>query len=89
MEDLHTNVIELYADHWEELANFLDLKQHDIDAIIKENENSPTKLVDCCTSMFNKWLQKDPLPTWNELENAVKKLSSYPYDVTNLAGIII
>jgi len=74
--DLSTNAIEQQAFHWKELGLKLGLEEHQIANISKKNETCQSKQMEmCCKEMFEKWLQVDPLATWDKLHDAVKSLT--------------
>lgn len=87
---LNSNVVEQYAELWENLAVLLGVKYYQIASISKENESHPNKSVACCTAVLREWLKICPSPTWGELEDSVKILSSRkPHDAIGMQDIVL
>ena len=63
-----------YAIYWKDLGVKLGLRNHDIDVISHNNAYNPNRTVDCCRSMFNKWLQIDSGATWGKLIDAISSV---------------
>ena len=61
------------AAQWEALGLELGLKDYDIDIIAKDHPNDSTM---CCRVMLQKWLETDPLASWNKLNDAVEHIRS-------------
>ena len=46
----------------------------DVVVLNEIKKNYPTDVNKCCTEMFNKWLQRVPDASWNQLAEALKKV---------------
>jgi len=86
MDDLHINVIQQYAAHWEKLGAFLGLEDYEIDVISKDNANRSSE---GCEAMLKLWRRKGHLPTWGRLDDAinlVRKCTTVSVDSDALKG---
>ena len=73
MKDLSRCIIEQQAAQWETLGAELGLMDYHIANITKDHPNNS---VTCCRVMLQKWLDTDPLASWNKIDDAVKKIKS-------------
>ena len=76
MRDLHEHIVKQYAVHWEKLGLKLGLKTYDIDNISANYAYSPRRVEECCTAVLLQWLKINPFPTWDKLNDAIKKITS-------------
>ena len=73
MADLYSNVIHQYAAQWEKLGLKLGLPHYDIANISADHALLRVgRLVACCRTILEKWLQKIPSPTWGKLDDVIK-----------------
>ena len=76
MRDLNRYIVEQQAAQWERLGLELGLKDYHIANISRDNEHNPNRSVTCCRAMLEQWLREMPSPTWDKLDNAIKKIKS-------------
>jgi len=76
MRDLHKNIIRQYATQWEKLGIELGLEDYEIANISENNINHPRRVEECYTAVLEQWLQELPSPTWDKLDNAIKKITA-------------
>ena len=69
------NIIEQIAAYWEELGLELGLVDYILNNILSNNDYYPNKTERCCYEMFTTLLRSE-MPTWDELDDAINRLTS-------------
>ena len=76
MRDLHSYIIKQYAVHWERLGLELGLHKYNTDNISVNNAHHPNRVEVCCAAVLEQWLREILSPTWDKLNDAIKKITS-------------
>ena len=73
MKDLFKYFIPHYAAQWEDIGVYLDIDQIYL-RIIKADH--PNDVKSCCRYLLQRWLELDPVPTWDKLFTAIDACAS-------------
>jgi len=65
-----------YAAEWKNFGSMLGLEMHDLDCIAKDNGRESQWSRACMQSVFARWLQQYPSPTWGKVDDAINCLES-------------
>ena len=79
LKDLYKHVTPCYAAHWEDIGVYLDIELGHLKIIKRDNPGDTSR---CCKDLWKKWLEIDPVATWEKLfaaidESAVPSTSSF------------
>ena len=67
-KELQNHVIRIWASKWRELGIQLNIDQHVMDIIERDN---PSDCKSCCSKMFSKWLEINVFACWEDIITAV------------------
>ena len=71
IKDIHNHVVPKWASKWKQLGTQLNIDQHLMDIIECDN---PNDCKSCCCEMFSKWLDINPVASWDDIITAVDNL---------------
>ena len=74
LRDLMLLFIPKYAAEWKNFGLVLGLEMHDLDCIAQDNAHQPHWSRACMQTMFARWLQQYPSPTWGKVDEAINGL---------------
>ena len=75
LRDVYRYVVPEYAHKWRYLGALLNFKQAELDIIFSNFRNDAEE---CCRSLLSRWLEKNPVASWNVLLSAINDLPPLP-----------
>ena len=72
LKDIENHVVPKWASEWKKLGTQLNIAQHFMKKIERDH---PNDCENCCSKMFEEWLDTNCAPTWEDIINAVDNLS--------------
>ena len=71
IKDIQNHVVPKWASKWRQLGTQLNIDQHLMNII---ECNHPSDCESCCSKMFSKWLDSNPVACWEDITNAIENL---------------
>ena len=68
---MYKYVVPEYAHKWQYLGLLLNFKQAELSTIFSNFRNDAEE---CCRSLLGRWLEKDPIASWDQLFSAIDNL---------------